>query len=59
VHVFFTVADARDKLEHWRQDFNQVRSHSALRDSAPEEFASAWQTAAASAPADGLREGLS
>jgi len=50
---------ARDKLEHWRQDYNQVRPHCALGDSAPEEFASAWQTAAVDAPANGLREGLS
>jgi len=59
VQVFFTVADARDKLERWRQDYNQVRPHSALGDSAPEVFASAWQTAATIASSDGLREGLS
>jgi transposase InsO family protein len=45
VQIFFSVADARDKLELWRQDYNRVRPHSALGDSAPEEFASAWQTA--------------
>src|SRR5208283_4427733 len=44
VQVFFSVADARDKLKRWRQDYNRVRPHSALGDSAPEEFASAWQT---------------
>ena len=60
VQVFFTVADARDKLEQWRLDYNRVRPHSALGDSAPQEFASAWQTAAAAAAlSDGLREGLS
>jgi putative transposase len=58
VQVFFTVADARDKLEQWRRDYNQVRPHSALGDSAPEEFAHAWQTAAAITSSDGLREGL-
>jgi putative transposase len=60
VQVFFTVADARDKLEHWRQDYNRIRPHSALGDSAPEQFARAWYSAAAN---DGshvdLREGLS
>ena len=30
VEVFFTLADVRDKLERWRQDYNQVRPHSAL-----------------------------
>ncbi len=59
IQVFFSVADARDKLECWRQDYNQVRPHSALGDSTPEEFASAWQTAAATASSDGLQEGLS
>ena len=47
VQVFFTVADARDKLDQWRLDYNRDRPHSALGDSAPEEFAHAWQTAAA------------
>ncbi|MGD1029180.1 IS3 family transposase [Candidatus Binatus soli] len=59
VQVFFSVADARDKLERWRQDYNRVRPHSALGDSTPEEFANAWQTAAATASSDGLQEGLS
>lgn len=39
VEVFFTLADVRDKLERWRQDYNQVRPHSALDDDAPEAFA--------------------
>ncbi len=55
VQVFFTVADARDKLEHRRQDYNRARPHSALGDSGPEEFASDWQTAAATASSDGLQ----
>jgi putative transposase len=29
VEVFFTLADVRDKLERWRQDYNQVRPHTA------------------------------
>ena len=33
--VFFALADVRDKLECWRQDYNLVRPHSALRDNAP------------------------
>jgi transposase InsO family protein len=39
VEVFFTIADVRDKLERWRQDYNQVRPHSALADHPPEVFA--------------------
>ena len=32
MHVFFTLADVREKLERWREDHNQVRPHSALAD---------------------------
>jgi hypothetical protein len=38
------VADAREKLEHWRWDYNRIRPHSALGASAPEQFVNAWQT---------------
>src|SRR5712692_9389135 len=41
VEVFFTLADVRDKLERWRQDYNQQRPHSALADRTPQEFARA------------------
>jgi putative transposase len=37
--VFFDLADARHKLENWRQDYNQQRPHSAIGDRTPEEFA--------------------
>jgi putative transposase len=50
VEVFFTLADVRDKLERWRQDYNQVRPHSSLRDSAPALFAAQWTETAASGP---------
>lgn len=38
VETFFDLNDVREKLSHWRLDYNQVRPHSALRDRAPEEF---------------------
>jgi putative transposase len=50
VEVFFALADVRDKLERWRQDYNQVRPHSALRDSAPALFAAQWEETAAPGP---------
>ena len=28
--IFFHLADAREKLEHWRRDYNENRPHSAL-----------------------------
>lgn len=29
-HWFLSLADAREKLEHWRSDYNEVRPHSAI-----------------------------
>lgn len=45
VETFFDLSDVREQLERWRQDYNQVRPHSALDDRAPEEFARLWQQA--------------
>jgi putative transposase len=42
VEVFFALADVREKLERWRQDYNRVRPHSALNDRAPYDFAEQW-----------------
>ncbi len=42
VEVFFTVIEAREKLEHWRHDYNHQRPHSALADRTPAEFATVW-----------------
>ncbi len=46
VHVFFTLADVREKLELWRDDYNQVRPHSALDDYAPRQFVQHWRSSA-------------
>jgi hypothetical protein len=40
VEVFLDLADARRKLDKWRNDYNQQRPHSALADRTPNEFAS-------------------
>ena len=37
--MFFTLEDAREKLERWRQNHNRDRPHSALGDQAPARFA--------------------
>jgi putative transposase len=47
VEVFFTLADVREKLERWREDYNQVRPHSALNDQSPQTFATTWAPSAA------------
>ena len=38
VEAFFALSDVRDKLARWRDDYNQVRPHSALRDATPAAF---------------------
>ena len=50
VEVFFALIDVRDKLERWRRDYNQVRPHSALSDSAPAVFAAQWTETAVPGP---------
>ena len=46
VNLFFSLEDTREKLEVWRQDYNQARPHSALGDEAPKAFAAAWSKSA-------------
>jgi putative transposase len=41
-HWFLTLDDARDTIENWRIDYNQVRPHSALGYLTPEEFATGY-----------------
>lgn len=38
-HWFVSLQDAREKIEAWRKDYNEVRPHSALGHRTPEEFA--------------------
>jgi hypothetical protein len=37
--IFFSLADVREKLKRWRQDYNETRPHSSLNDRTPAEFA--------------------
>jgi putative transposase len=37
--LFVNLADAREKIERWRRDYNEQRPHSSLADRTPEEFA--------------------
>lgn len=41
VDLFWSVEDAREKLEAWRQDYNQNRPHSALAGLPPAAYAQA------------------
>jgi len=46
-HMFLSLADAREIIEAWRTDFNEVRPHSSLDNRTPAEFAAAHREAAA------------
>ena len=50
VKVFFALTDVRDKPERWRQDYDQVRPHTALSDNARACFAAQWKESPASRP---------
>lgn len=39
LHWFLSLDDAQRKIEAWRQDYNEVRLHSALQCMTPAEFA--------------------
>ena len=42
-HWFLSLEDAADKIEAWRQEYNNYRTHSSLNDITPAEFIEAWQ----------------
>ena len=42
-HWFMSLADAKDKLEAWRIDYNESRPHSSLGNLAPGEFVRSGQ----------------
>ena len=39
LHLFWSIEDARDKLETWREDYNTERAQSALANLPPAAFA--------------------
>ncbi len=43
VHWFLSLEDAPEKVEHWRQEYNQQRPHSSLNNQTPEEFVRSLQ----------------
>jgi putative transposase len=40
---FLSLADAREMIENWRQDYNEYRPHSSLGQQTPSEFVADWQ----------------
>ena len=35
---FFSIEDAQEKFDHWREDYNGFRPHSSLADMSPNEY---------------------
>ena len=42
-HYFSDLNDARDKLEQWRQIYNEQRPHSSLKYETPQAYRLAWE----------------
>lgn len=55
---FVSLAEAREKIETWRKDYNRVRPHSALGYQTPEEFAARHGPAAPAAVSAAPRPAL-
>lgn len=49
-HLFFSIEDARRKLEAWRKDYNTKRPHSSLGDMSPSEYARGLKPEATTGP---------
>jgi putative transposase len=47
VHQFTSIADAKEKIEAWRVDYNQRRPHSSLGHLTPNEYAQRRQNSPA------------
>jgi putative transposase len=43
-HTFLTIFEAQDHADAWRDDYNQIRPHSALDYRTPGEFAAGYQS---------------
>lgn len=44
VHWFLSQEDAQEKIEYWRQEYNQYRPHSSLNNQTPAKFIRSLQT---------------
>lgn len=45
VNWFLSMDDARQKIEDWRQEYNDFRPHTALKNLTPNEYADQFQEA--------------
>lgn len=44
VHWFLSLDDAREKIEHWRCEYNEFRPHSSLKQQTPAEYIESLST---------------
>jgi putative transposase len=44
LHWFTDLADAKEKIESWRVEYNRIRPHSSLGNTTPEAFAERFKT---------------
>ena len=42
MELFDSLSEAREVVENWRRDYNDLRPHSSLGYKTPSEFAKAW-----------------
>jgi len=42
IELFFSLTDARQKLEVWKRDYNEKRPHKALGQRTPQEYYAEW-----------------
>jgi putative transposase len=50
VHWFLSLEDAEEKIETWRQDYNEHHPHRALKGLSPNEYARQMMLTAANSP---------
>ncbi len=51
---FTSLADAKQTVEAWREDYNQLRPHTSLKHQTPSDFVARWQRTRTPSEADSL-----
>ena len=49
-HWFLSLADAQERIDTWRRDYNELRPHSALENQPPSDFAKFFSQAGLGKP---------
>ncbi|QNN21861.1 transposase [Planctomycetales bacterium ZRK34] len=59
MHWFLSLADAREKIAAWHEDYNTIRPHSSLNNLTPEQFATRCGPTVPAAPPPLAHTGVS